>query len=323
MKRVIVHLICFLVAWTSSVPAGASANIDAIDESHSISMVPYALPPNARVIHVSPGEYSELETQLLEKGYRQSNQQILLAGSPRVNVAGQAHITAGGNADNGDCNDSPARDDSGEASVNLSINIMNDLTPRDGGVEAAVVFVIIGAVVVVVWTLYAVKFLYDVAVGAQPCGRWSELNFSVSSISRDTSQHADFSGVHFMTGYRDGGTDVGISAEAGYADILLSETGSPSLDGLYWMVGPILRWRLNRFDNPSYYEMEFSAGTSEHPEIGLLARAKAGLNFGIGNALRGGVNLGVLNINLNDNQGIITDRHRYYYLLGVEMGYRF
>lgn len=320
MKRIIVHLICFLVAWTSSVPAVASANID---EAPSINSEVYVSAPNTRVIHVSSEEYSALETQLINKGYRQNAQQILLARNSRVTVAGQTQITAVGNVNSNDCNDSPTRDDSGDASVNLSINIMNDLTPRDGGVEAAVVFVIIGAVVVVVWTLYAVKFLYDVAVGAQPCGRWSELNISVSSISRDSHQHADFSGLHLMTGYRDGATDVGISAEAGYADILLSEAGTLSLDGLYWMVGPMLRWRLNRSRNPSYYEMEFSAGTSEHPEIGLLARAKAGLRFGIGNALRGGVNLGVLNINLNDTQGIITDRHRYYYLLGIEMGYRF
>ncbi|HEY0720662.1 MAG TPA: hypothetical protein VGE50_05360 [Gammaproteobacteria bacterium] len=320
MTRIITYLICFFVFWTSTVPSYAT---ESAGEDQYTANNQYNALPTARVIRISPEEYPLLESQLIAKGYRQSNEKVLLAARYEARAAVETQIYNTEHDAVNDCADRERGRRTDDSPVNVSINVVHDMAPDGDGVEAAVVFVVIGTVVVIVWTLYAFKFLYDVTVGTPPCGRWSELNFTASMISSDADQHADFSGVHFMTGYRDGYTDIGISAEAGQSNILLTETGTLSLEGIYWMVGPTLRWRVNNNRNPSFYEMEFVAGTTEHEEVGLLAKAKAGFSFGIGDALRWGVNLGVLNINLNDNQGIITDRHRYYYLFGVEMGYRF
>ncbi len=319
MKRLIVYGICFLLVWTSSAPSYA-ANVERVTALEGNGNGLYA-PPQAQIIHVTPENYPKLNEWLYAKGYRQSDEPMRLAARYGDDAASHAQVLSGDYEDR-ECGDDrrPSADDS---PVSVSVNIISDLTPEGDGVEAAVVFVVIGTVVVAVWTLYAVKFLYDVTVGTAPCGRWSELNFATSMISDEEDQHATFNGVHFMTGYRDGYTDIGLGAEVGQSDILLTETGSLELEGLYWMVGPILRWRLDDYANPSYYEMEFAAGTTEHEEVGLLAKAELGFSFGIGEAVRWGVNLGVLNINLNDNQGIITDRQRYYYLLGLEMGFHF
>lgn len=189
--------------------------------------------------------------------------------------------------------------------------------------DAAVLFVVVGTVVVIVWALYVFKYLYDISLGNTPCGRWSELAVVSSNASAGVAQHARFDGLRYSTGFREGSLDVGLGFELGQTDILLSEVGVLELEGRYWLLGPILRWRLSRGKNPSYFQMNFVAGSTEHDEVGLLAKASLGLLFGIGDSLQLGVNWGAMNINLNDNQGIISERSQYHYLYGINMGFRF
>ena len=69
--------------------------------------------------------------------------------------------------------------------------------------------------------------------------------------------------------------------------------------------------------------MDFLAGSTEYAEVGVIARVNMGLRFAISEAMHMSFNWGAMNINLNENQGIIDDRNRYYYLYGINVGYRF
>jgi hypothetical protein len=189
--------------------------------------------------------------------------------------------------------------------------------------EAVILFIVIGAVVLVVWSLYVFKYIYDVSSGFKPCGRWKELTVVKSTTSTGDDQHARFEGLRLSAGFRDGMTDIGISLELGQADILLREVGVLELKGGYWLLGPMLRWRISQGINPSYFQMSFTAGTTEHSEVGLLAKASLGLLFGIGETMQLGLNWGAMNINLDGGQGIISERSQYHYLYGINMGFRF
>ena len=57
--------------------------------------------------------------------------------------------------------------------------------------------------------------------------------------------------------------------------------------------------------------------------MGVIAQATLGLQFGIGDAMRLGLSWGAMNINLKNDQGIISDDEQYYYLYGLNVGYRF
>ena len=157
------------------------------------------------------------------------------------------------------------------------------------------------------------------------CGeRWSEWALSYTSINVDQPQYASFTGLRYLGGISQDGFGFGISAELGQSEVLLAETSALRLQGMYWLLGPLLRWRLSPGSNPSYFQMEFLAGSTENKEMGVIAAAKLGFNFGLSDRLRLGVSYGAMNLNLNlHEQGIILDRSRYYTLWGLDMGYRF
>jgi hypothetical protein len=215
---------------------------------------------------------------------------------------------------------------SGDDSLQVMLDITDDVLNSNNGSssdQAAVLFVVVGAVVVMVWTVYVFKYLYDISLGDAPCGRWHEVTAVRSNASAGSGQHARFDGLRYSTGFRDGTLDVGIGFELGQADILLSEVGALELQGRYWLLGPILRWRFSGDVNPNYFQMNFIAGTTEHDEVGMLARASLGFLFGVGDSMQLGFNWGAMNIDLNENQGIITERDQYHYFYGVNVGFKF
>jgi len=282
--------------------------------------------PNAKVIHVSVDEYQTLENNLKQRGYSQSE---VVPLHLIKNDAGDEAIVARKLPKNPDLVDDCAQRssaDAGEESLRVMVDFTQDLMESGtgpSGDDAAIVFVIVGTVVVVVWSLYVFKYLFDVSQGYAPCGRWDELTVVTSSTSTSRGQHARFEGLRYSKGFREGSLDVGIGFELGQSDILLSEVGTLELKGRYWLLGPILRWRLTQDSNPNYFQMNFMGGSTEHDEIGLLAKASLGLLFGIGDSLQLGMNWGVLNIDLNEKQGIITERNQYHFLFGINIGFGF
>ncbi|MCW8831546.1 MAG: hypothetical protein OQK32_08525, partial [Gammaproteobacteria bacterium] len=281
--------------------------------------------PNARVIHVSPEEYTVLEKKLQQHGYRQSEVVPLQLAQSDVEEPVVLVEPEDDPQPADDCTQK-VEQNTDDDSLRVMLEVTDDVLNSSGngsGDGAAVLFVIVGTVVVIVWALYVFKYLYDVSLGDAPCGRWHELTVVSSSASVGDGQHARFDGLRYATGFRDGSLDVGIGFELGQTDILLSEVGVLELKGRYWLLGPMLRWRLSQEKNPSYFQMNFVAGSTEHDEVGLLAKASLGLLFGIGDSMQLGLNWGVLNIDLNEDQGIITERDQYHYLYGINVGFKF
>ena len=319
-KELLTHLLCIVFVFTSSFPVLASGTESAggLSEQHIRSQY-----PNARIVHVEPEDYPKLATELSSRGYVAANQQHL-------DEAQDAPLVPERRSAEKDC-DKSGRSDTGPVDDDGSFQVIVDATDdilrsgdSSGSSEGAVlVFVIIGAVVIVVWALYVLKYVYDLALGFEPCGRWSELTFISSSISSDSTQHIDLNGLRLMTGFRDGMTDVGIAVELGQADILLTEASALELQGVYWFLGPVLRWRFSEGNNPHYFQMNFMGGSTEHDEIGVIARASLGLRFGLGDHMHFGISWGAMNVRLNNDQGIITERDQYHYLYGVNAGFSF
>lgn len=321
-------MLCFVMAWGTVIPAYAGTYNPVKNMDEAAIKAKY---PNAKIIHVSEEEYPELAEKLQKQGYQRSNtkpvQQLATSESyPQViQAAEDINHNRMPTANRDDCGNSnyrenkSASDSSLRVMVDFSSDMMNSKSDGDG---AAVLFVFIGAVLLVVWTLYIFKYLYDVSMGYHPC-RWSELSVSSSRISSETDQYANFHGLNYKTGIRNGITEFGISAEIGHSDIILVESGALRLEGLYWLIGPLLRWRLSPGINSHYFQMDFLAGSTEHAEVGVIARANMGLRFGISETMHMSFNWGAMNINLNENQGIINTRKQYYYLYGINVGYRF
>lgn len=328
LKRIISHLLCFVMAWMTVIPAYAGNYNPVNDMDEAAVRAKY---PDAKIIHVSEEEYPALAEKLQKQGYQTSNMEPLqqLATNEQNQQVSQPVEDINHNQmpsrNRDDCGDGNFRqlEPAGNSSLQVMVDFSSDMMHSNGDDKsAAVLFVFVGAVLLVVWTFYIFKYLYDVARGYHPC-RWSELSFSSSSISSDIDQHAYFHGLNYKTGIYNRGTEFGLSAEIGHSDILLAESGTLRLEGLYWLIGPLLRWRLSSGRNPHYFQMDFLAGSTEHSEIGVIARANLGLRFGISETMHMSFNWGAMNINLNDNQGIINNRNQYYYLYGINVGYQF
>ena len=319
--RLTAYLICFVMIGMNIMPRSihASENSSSADFNELELSERY---PGAKIIRVSEEEYLTLEKKLQQRGYRSSEVVPLQLAQNDADVANTQQddlVTTDDCAKKGN-------ESAGEESFRLMVDFTDDVM-RSGngssGDEAAVIFVVVGTVVVIVWALYVFKYLYDVSLDNTPCGLWNELTVVTSVASTGLDQHARFNGLRYSTGFRDGSIDVGLGFELDQTDILLSEVGVLELKGRYWLLGPILRWRLSPGINPSYFQMNFTAGTTEHDEVGLLAKASLGLLFGIGDSMQLGLNWGAMNIDLNDNQGIISERSQYHYLYGINMGFRF
>lgn len=323
ITKLIARFVCISIIWVTVYPTYASPQPmpEQMDET-SIKV----LYPNARVIHVSAEDYPELQTKLRLSGYQpqtETNTPLLALNQP-VQTTEDMPVSA--STDDDECrgrSDSDySQDESADNSVGINLDFLNG---RGGGNsdDAAVLFVIVGAIVLVVWTIYAIKYLYDVTSGIEVCGkRWSEWTFSRSEMNTDNTQYAHFSGVRYITGVDRGTSNIGLSAELGQADVSLTESGSLRLQGMYWLLGPMLRWSLPASRYQSYFQMDFVAGSTEHEEMGIIAAARMGFNFGLNDQLRFGINYGALNINLHE-QGIILDRTQFYTFWGLELGFRY
>jgi len=325
IRRCIVYLVCLSLTGMGIAPELAHADgrppVGAVSESEILQNY-----PNAKIIHVSAEDYPRLAQMLQRRGYRQAGSSSLVLAE-NTDGSGSTHNTRqrNGTGERSGCKESGLKSSSDD-----SIRVVTDITDDmlhggrgSSGDDAAVVFIIIGAVVLIVWTLYIFKYLYDISVGIVPCDYWKELTLVTSVSSSSDEQHARLHGLRFSTGYSSGLTDVGLSLELGKSDILLKEISTLQLKGGYWLLGPTLRWRLSQSRNPTFFHMDFVAGSTDNSAVGLMARAGLGLMFGIGDAMQMGLSFSALNINLNEDQGIISDRSRYQYLYGINFGYNF
>lgn len=323
--RLTTYFVCIALIGYSIVPdpvcAMDKASIAEFSETELLEKY-----PGARIIQVTEAEYPALEKKLRQHGYSQAEKVPLQLVQQDVPMDVQGTIQQKDYSDSRDDCAGEGLESAGEQSIDVLVDFTEDMMKTGGNSssdDAAVLFIVIGTIVVVVWALYVFKYLYDVSVGLVPCGRWNEVTAVTGSTSTNSNQHARFDGLRYATGFRDGIADIGISFELGQADILLTEVGVLELKGRYWLMGPMLRWRFSEGINPLAFQLNFTAGTTEHSEVGLLAKASMAILFGIGESVQIGLSWGALNINLDEDQGIISDHSQYHYLYGINLGYRF
>jgi len=315
---------CFFLTWTTVVPVYAEQSVITTNMTEQELRKQY---PNAKVINVEQEDYAQLAESLRSQGY--TSQRSTEIEQANTQDAKQDTANNHTTSNKPECNDELLTKSSSQkrsTDVNTAIDISDGILDSggSGGDAAVIVFVIIGAIVIVVWALYVFKYLYDLSTGFTPCEYWYQLTYTSSSISSTEGEFFDMDGLRFTTGFRDDGTDVGIALEMGDADILLLEdTSTLNLDGFYWMLGPTLRWRLSTGYNPHYLHMNFMGGTTQHDEIGVLAKATIGFQIGLGKHFHLGFNFGAMNINLNDELTVISDDDQYHFLYGINSGFRF
>jgi hypothetical protein len=287
------------------------------------------LHPQAQVIEVSAEDYPALAQRLRQSGYRPGDgaagRQLAANALPAPAPGPEPDLPPLADEEPvDDCARQPRQRTDGQVGIQVNIgNMRHSSGGRGSGNDAAVIFVIVGTVVLVVWTVYAIKYLADRARGVPLCGeRASEWSLSSTSLNAGRSQQANFNGLRYVGTVSQEAFGFGIGAEIGQSEVLLAEAGTLRLRGLYWLAGPLLRWRLSPAVNPSYFQMEFLAGSTENNEMGVIAVAKLGFNFGLTDRVRLGLSYGAMNLNLHE-QGIILDRSQTYTLWGLDMGYRF
>jgi len=268
--------------------------------------------PDAKIIHTTQKEYPEVARQLRDQGY--ALQQESSTGSS-VNYSNDCNQSSGRNPQ--------TTDDTIRMGVEITDDILDSAGNSSNNKLAAIVFVIIGTIVVVVWAIYVFKYMYDLASGFRPCFPWYEFTLSSSSTSSKSIKQLDLTGLRFMTGFSDENTDVGIALELGESDIKFTDTDSVNFGGNYWMLGPVLRWHLNKELNPHTFQMSFMGGSTQSRSVDLLARANIGVQFSLSNSFHLGFSWGVMNIELNSHQGIITERDEYEYFFGINSGVQF
>ena len=311
------YFLCFILAFPHLAQA-SDYSLESIKPEDQQAL--YKQYPNAKVLRVSAERYPQVAEQLRSQGYNQAAAQLALNDAPAL-------VTPGTQADkklSDDCGDTGTS--AGEDSINVMLDASSDILNTSSSQnhnEAAVVFVIVGTILVVVWTLYVFKYFYDVAAGFRPCGYWSELTLAANRISGSRDGYARFNGINYMTGFRAGATEVGISIELGEADVKLPQLLDQRLQGNYWFIGPVLRWRMTRENNPHYFNMKFLAGTTGHDEMGVIAKANLGIQFGLGESTHLGFSWGAMYLDVKESQGILHDRNEYYYLYGINFGFGF
>lgn len=313
------HLLSLILAISSITPFSAQSTVVDPELTEQEIRDNY---PHAKIIHVSPEEYSQVASTLKHQGYTMDREhsQTLPSNADQIDKNISLAIST-------DCYESQKQENpDNSGTINTSIDISNNILKsgnNSNSNDAAIIFVIVGTIVIVVWVLYVFKYLFDLSMGFKPCETWYQLSINSSSISDTTDTYYNMKGIRFTSGFREGSTDIGIALEAGKTDILLTEQQALKLDGSYWLLGPTLRWQLSSGYNPYYFHMNFMGGTTSHDETGVIAIATMGLQFGFGKHLYLGINWGAININLHDNPAILTERDQYHFLYGINSGFRF
>jgi len=201
---------------------------------------------------------------------------------------------------------------------------------------AVLFFVMIGFVVVGAFILYGVETLVELALNREHYPLFQEAGLRLSysgeawrdGLGADLYRDAYLAGLRYAIGFDRPGVDVGLAAEGGYIDIHLRPMEGPGnafdFRGAYLVAGPLLRF--GGFD-PMCFSLEFLNGTSNHPSIGLISKARMSLQFRVGRHQTLGADLGAVFYDLNFLDGLAWrsgDLNRDLSLIGgADFGWEF
>jgi hypothetical protein len=206
----------------------------------------------------------------------------------------------------------------------------------DGHDWAAILYVVIGVVVVGAFIVYGVQTLIELAINQEhyPLFQEAGLRLSYSGHSwrdgagADLYRDAYLAGIRYGIGFDRPGADIGLAIEGGYLDIHLSPSDGAGdafdFRGGYLIAGPLLRF--GSFD-PLCFSLEFLNGTSTHASIGWISKSRMALQARFGRHEVVGVNLGAVFYDLAFLDGLAWrqgDFNRDLSLIGgIDFGWEF
>ena len=203
-------------------------------------------------------------------------------------------------------------------------DLFSDIHSRDDA--AVVLFVVIGAVVVVALIVYAGAYVYNMLRGDRHYTYWWDLQPHAAWIT-GRGENGFLTGLKLSSGFVQNEVHAGLAVEAGYLNMDVKVHGQPDrtgIDGVYGLIGPAIRWQLGGDPvNPASLSMEFLGGATESSRADLMSVARAALSVGIGSYGRVGVSLGAMYLDLRLDQGLTRRGDQFTLLLGTEFGLRF
>lgn len=206
----------------------------------------------------------------------------------------------------------------------------------DGGDWAAVIYVVVGVIVVGAFILFGVKALYDLVVNKDDAPVFKEvgLRFSYSGLTmydnKGSSLYRDayLVGLRFAIGVERDVLALGLAVEGGSINLTVHGVNPPSetLDyrGGYLVGGPMVR-----FGNyhPLALSLEFLNGTSDHRDIGWISKTRMALQAKTGAGLLTGAHLGAVFYDLRYSDGLVFRRgdlnSDLSLVFGVDVGWSF
>ena len=178
---------------------------------------------------------------------------------------------------------------------------------KGGGLDAndwaAMIYVVVGLVVVGAFLVYALQTLVELAINKEhyPVFQEAGLRLSYSGhawrdgAGADLYRDAYLAGIRYAIGFDRPGADIGLAVEGGYLDIRLTSSAgiNDAFDfrGGYLVAGPLLRF--GSF-HPLCFSMEFLNGTSTHASIGWISKARMALQARVGRHEVFGAHLGAV-----------------------------
>lgn len=179
---------------------------------------------------------------------------------------------------------------------------------------AAVLYVVIGVVVVGAFVLYGVQALYELAANQDDAPLFVEAGLRVSYSGRTLSgstpssrlyRDAYLAGMRLAVGFDRPGLGLGLTAEGGYIDVHLRGVADPQrtfdFEGGYLVAGPLLRFGRN---DPYSFNLEFLNGTSTHASIGWISKSRMTVQRRVGAHTLVGIHLGAVFYDLHFLDGL-------------------
>ncbi len=206
----------------------------------------------------------------------------------------------------------------------------------DGADWAAVIYVVVGVVVVGAFIVYGVHTIYEIVTNSEGDPIFKEIGLRYSYSGKQWSdggpplyRNANLMGIRLAMGLDRHGMGLGVAVEGGYIDLSLQNTDIPTeafhFQGGYMVAGPIVRFGNNK---PASLTFEFLNGASNQPSIGWISKSRMAVQGRVNNSgLLLGAHLGAVFYDLKFYDGLIQHRGQFNrdlsLVMGIDTGWEF
>lgn len=308
-----------------------------------------------RALHINAAQQQQFIKQLTEGGYTvipashaeaaaflDSRQyppadvtQLAVSDKPKAQQSDQEECKTSNKQDGKPCEDKATTEKTPTTTISHARGFdIPNLGGGDSGDFAAVMFIVIGIVVIAALFVYAGKYIVDAINKEGDYFYWWDIGTHYITLATDNGEHGNFTGIKLGGGFvAHTSAHFGLSLEVGQLDLDLVYKNNAipqrlTTEGNYWFVGPTVRWLLGNLDtektiNNSHFYFELLGGSSDQSQIEMMGIARVGFNTGINKHLRLGLHYGAFYLGLNEDEGIANDGDNLWNMFGLEIGYQF